>query len=420
MFYHLFSYLDMKFDLIGAGVFQYISFRTAMVVLTSLFIALFLGKRIINYLQKKQVSDEERDLGIENQYDKSKVPTMGGVIILLATLVPTLLFANLTNIYIILIIIATVWLGFMGFVDDYIKVFRKKKEGVSERFKIIGQVGLGIIVGTILYFHPSVTVRESMSYEQYEVMEEQLKEGKAKVSFSEDGKQVFVDHRSTRTSIPFAKGNELNYANALKFVGKNYKDWSWLIYIPIIIFIIVAVTNGANLTDGLDGLNAGVSAIVVLTLALFAYVSGNTIFANYLNIMYIPNLGELVIFSGALIGASIGFLWYNAYPAQIFMGDTGSLTYGGVIAIMAIFVRKELLLPLMCGVFLIEVISVLIQRYWFKYTRIRFGQGRRVFLMAPIHHHFQKKGYVEPKIVARFWIVGISLAILTFITIKLR
>jgi len=420
MFYHLFTYLDRKIDMPGAGLFHYISFRTSMVVLTSLIIALFVGKRIIIALQKKQINDSERDLGIVNQYDKSKVPTMGGVIILLATLVPTILFADLTNIYIVLILVATFWLGTIGFIDDYIKVFKKNKGGVSERFKITGQVLLGIIIGTTLYFHPAVTVRETMTKKQFESRTERLIRDDAKISYSIDSSLVYAEYRSTKTTIPFVKGNQMDYANLLKFIGHNYKDWAWLIYIPLIIFIIVAVSNGANLTDGLDGLNAGVSAIIVLTMAAFAYVSGNTIFANYLNIMYIPNTSELVVFSGALIGASIGFLWYNAYPAQIFMGDTGSLTYGGVIAIMAIFVRKELLLPLLCGVFLIEVLSVLIQRYWFKYTRLRFGTGKRVFLCAPIHHHYQKIGYTEPKIVARFWIIGISLAILTFITLKVR
>jgi phospho-N-acetylmuramoyl-pentapeptide-transferase len=420
MLYHLFTYLDQKFDLVGAGVFQFITFRAAMGVLFSLFIALFFGKRIISYLQKKQISDEVRELGLEDKYDKSKTPTMGGVIILLSILVPTLLFANLTNIYIILILISTVWLGLIGFLDDYIKVFKRNKDGLAGKYKLIGQASLGVIVGVTLYFHNGVVMRETLTPAQYEKNKTELLKHQADITYNEETQMYQAEYKSTKTTIPFFKNNELDYAKILKFTGKDYTDWGWLIYIPIIIFIIMAVSNGANLTDGLDGLNAGVSVFIVLTLAIFAYVSGNTIFADYLNIMYIPNLGELAIFSAAMIGACIGFLWYNAYPAQIFMGDTGSLSIGGLVAVLAIIVRKELLIPILCGVYLIETISVLIQRYYFKYTRIRYGEGRRVFLMAPIHHHYQKKGYTEPKIVARFWIVGISLAILTFITLKLR
>jgi len=420
MLYYLFSYLEKSFDLPGAGVFQYISFRTAMSVLFSLIIGLFIGKKIIQLLQSKQIKDEQRELGLQNQYDKSLTPTMGGIIIILSMLIPTLLFADLTNIYIQLVIISTIWLGLIGFIDDYIKVFKHKKEGLRGTFKILGQFLLAIIIGTTLYFHDDVVIRESMSFKEYNARINEFKNQNAKVTYLDDYQIYVVEHKSTKTTIPFIKNNELDYAKILKFTGDNYTSFAWLIFIPIIIFIIVAVSNGANLTDGLDGLNAGVSAIVVLVLAIFAYVSGNTIFSRYLNIMYIPNLGELAVFSGAMIGASIGFLWYNAYPAQIFMGDTGSLTLGGLIAILAIFVRKELLIPILCGIFFLESLSVIIQRYWFKYTRIRFGHGKRVFLMAPLHHHYQKKGYTEPKIVARFWIIGISLAILTFITLKIR
>ena len=420
MLYHLFTYLDQKFDLIGAGLFQFYTFRTAMGVLLSLVIATFFGKRIIRYLQSKQISDENRDLGLEDKYDKSKTPTMGGIIILLSILVPTILFADLTNIYIILVIVSTIWLGLIGFIDDYIKVFKKNKDGLSGKYKLLGQASLGVIVGLTLYFSPAVVMRETLTEKQYFAHQEELEASNAIIKYNEESNTYQAEYKSTKTTIPFIKNNELDYAKFIKFVGPNYLDWAWLIYIPIIIFIIMAVSNGANLTDGLDGLNAGVSVFIVLTLAIFAYVSGNTIFADYLNIMYIPHLAELAIFSGAMVGACIGFLWYNAYPAQVFMGDTGSLSIGGLVAILAIIVRKELLIPILCGVYFIEAISVLIQRYWFKYTRIRYGEGRRVFLMAPLHHHYQKKGYTEPKIVARFWIIGISLAILTFITLKLR
>jgi phospho-N-acetylmuramoyl-pentapeptide-transferase len=419
MLYHLFTYLENEFSIPGAGVFQYVTFRTAMSVLFSLVIALFFGKRIITFLQKKQISDEVRELGLEDKFDKSKTPTMGGIIILLSILIPTLLFANLTNIYIILILVSTVWLGMIGFIDDYIKVFKKNKEGLSGKFKLIGQFSLGIIVGTTLYFHPDVVIMENMSPGKYEQVKESI-ENPEDVVFDEEENIYQIKQKSTKTTIPFFKNNEFDYASLLKWVGNNYKQWAFLIFIPFIIFLIGAVSNGANLTDGLDGLNAGVSAIIVLTLAIFAYVSGNIVFSSYLNIMYIPDLHEIVIFSGALIGACIGFLWYNAYPAQVFMGDTGSLTLGGVIAILAIFVRKELLIPILCGIFLVESLSVILQVSYFKYTRKKFGEGRRIFKMAPIHHHFQKKGYVEPKIVARFWIVGISLAIITIITLKLR
>jgi phospho-N-acetylmuramoyl-pentapeptide-transferase len=421
MLYHLFTYLDENFRVPGAGLFKYYSFRTAMAIITSLFISLFIGKKIINYLKSKQISDEIRELGLNDAYDKSSVPTMGGIIIILSILIPTLLFANLTNVYVILIIISTIWLGLLGFLDDYIKVFRHNKAGLRGKFKIIGQVLLGIIIGTTLYFSKDVVVRkpvtEVVANRQIEVFKAK---NHAKVVYNEKDKIYQVEMKSTKTTIPFVKNNEFDYADLLKFVGKDYEKWAYLIYIPIIIFLITAVSNGANLTDGLDGLNAGISTVIVFTLAIFAYVSGNIIFANYLNIMYIPNLGEMTIFAGAMIGAGIGFLWFNAYPAQVFMGDTGSLPLGGLIAILAIIIRKELLIPLLCGIFLIESLSVIIQVGYFKYSRKIYGEGRRIFKMSPIHHHFQKSGYPEPKIVARFWIVGIILAVLTFITLKIR
>ncbi len=420
MLYHLFTYLDKEFDMTGAGLFQYLSFRTSMAILLSLFVGLFIGKAIIRYLQSKQISDEVRNLGLEDRYNKASTPTMGGIIILLSVLVPTLLFADLTNIYVILVIIATIWLGFIGFVDDYIKVFKHNKQGLRGRAKIIGQVGLGIIVGATLYFNNHVTVREVLTPEQFEIQKETFQDNHSVVRFDAAKKEYLVDHHSTRTTIPFIKNNELDYAKILAFIGPDYRKWAFLIYIPIIILIIVAVSNGANLTDGLDGLNAGVSSITIITLAILAYVSGNTRFSEYLNIMYIPNLGEVVIFMGALLGACIGFLWYNAYPAQVFMGDTGSLTLGGLIAILAIIIRKELLIPVLCGVFLMENLSVVLQVGYFKYTKRKYGKGRRIFLMAPLHHHYQKKDYPEPKIVARFWIVSIALALITIITLKVR
>lgn len=420
MLYHLFAHLEQEFNLPGAGLFQFLSFRTAMAVLFSLIVGLFLGKRIIKYLQSKQMSDEQRELGLEDKYNKSSVPTMGGIIILLSILIPTLLFANLTNIYVILLIVATIWLGLIGFIDDYIKVFEKNKKGIKSRTKLVGQIILGLIVATTLFFHHGVTIRESLSQEQLELRRTELENKNAKITFNKEEEVYFAEYRSTRTTIPFVKSNDLDYAKILKFTGPDYEKWSLFIYIPIIIFIIVAVSNGANLTDGLDGLNAGVTAIAVLTLAILAYVSGNSIFADFLNIMYIPNLGEVVVFSGALIGACIGFLWFNAYPAQVFMGDTGSLALGGLVAILAVIIRKELLIPILCGIFLIENLSVVMQVSYFKYTKKKYGEGKRIFKMAPIHHHFQKMGHPEPKIVARFWIVGISLAIITIITLKIR
>jgi len=347
---------------------------------------------------------------------------MGGIIILLAIFFPTLLFANLGNVYVILVLASTAWLGIIGFMDDYIKNFKKDKEGLAGKFKIMGQVVLGLIVAFVLYAHPDVVIRENVSSQQYESIKEVYEKGVERITTENDKgtKNVLIERKSTKTTIPFLKGNELNYADLLAFLGHGYQDWAWLIYIPIVIFIITAVSNGANLTDGLDGLTAGISAIIVLTLAAFAYVSGNTIFADYLNIMYIPNLGEVVIFTGSMAGACIGFLWYNAYPAQVFMGDTGSLSLGGLIAVLALMVRKELLIPLMCGIFLAESLSVILQVGYYKYTKRQYGEGKRIFMMSPLHHHYQKLGFPEPKIVTRFWIVGISLAILTILTLKIR
>jgi phospho-N-acetylmuramoyl-pentapeptide-transferase len=421
MFYHLFTWFDAQFDFPGAGVFQYLTFRASMAVLFSLLISFIIGQKLIRYLRKKQISDEIRDLGLKGQSEKKNTPTMGGIIIIMAIILPTLLFADLTNIYIILILISTIWLGVLGFIDDYIKVFRKNKSGLAGHFKIIGQIILGIGISVTLAFHPDVVIRETIPAESISNNQKVLSSnGKAKVVFNQKEDIYQIEHRSTKTTIPFIKQNEFDYAKILSFLGPNHKKWAFLIYIPIIIFLIVAVSNGANLTDGLDGLNAGVSAIVVLTLAIFAYLSGNSIFSDYLNIMYIPNLGEMVIFTAAMIGASIGFLWFNAFPAQIFMGDTGSLTYGGLIAIIAVMVRKELLLPVLCGIFFIESLSVILQVAYFKYTKRKYGAGKRIFRMSPLHHHYQKKDYPEPKIVVRFWIIGIALAIISIVTLKLR
>ena len=404
MLYYLFTYLHEAFDLPGAGVFQYISFRAAMAVIVSLLISMIFGKSIIRILAKKQVGESVRDLGLEGQSEKAGTPTMGGVIILSAILIPTLLFAKLDNIYVILMLITTVWMGFIGFLDDYIKVFKKDKEGLAGKFKILGQVSLGLIVGSILYFHPDVVMRE-----QVEVVNES-----AQIEYVQE------DVKSTMTTIPFVKNNEFDYSDLLSWAGEKAQDWAWLIFIPMVIFIVTAVSNGANLTDGIDGLATGTSAIIGLVLAIFAYVSGNIIFADYLNIMYIPNSGELVIFIGAFVGACVGFLWYNSYPAQVFMGDTGSLAIGGIIAVFAIAIRKELLIPIVCGIFLVENLSVVMQVTYFKYTKKKYGAGKRIFLMSPLHHHYQKAGLHESKIVTRFWIVGIMLAILSFVTLKLR
>ena len=418
MLYYLFRYLD-QLDVPGAGVFNYISFRSAMAVITSLFISMLIGKKIINYLRKRQVGELVRDLGLEGQYQKQGTPSMGGIIILASILIPVLLFAKLDNIYIILMILTTVWLGFIGFVDDYIKVFRKNKKGLAARSKLIGQVVLGIIVGVTFYFSKDVIIMEKVPVAELTPMERIEMLDQRRPIYG-DG-QVTMEHKSTKTTIPFVKNNEFNYAWLVAFIPESVrKPATWLIYVLIVIFIVTAVSNGANLTDGLDGLATGTSAIIGVALAILAYVSSNTIIANYLNIMYIPNSAELVIYAAAFIGATIGFLWYNSFPAQVFMGDTGSLALGGIIAVFAIVIRKELLIPVLCGIFLVENLSVVLQVSWFRHTRKKFGTGRRIFLMAPLHHHYQKKGYPEPKIVTRFWIVSIILAVISIVTLKIR
>lgn len=412
MLYYLFEYLDKRLDIPGTGVFQYITFRSALAVMLSLLISTVFGKRIINFLRNQQVGETVRELGLAGQNEKAGTPTMGGLIIILATLIPVVLLTKLDNIYIVLLIVTTLWMGTIGFVDDYIKIFKKDKEGLKGGFKVIGQVGLGLIVGSVLYFHPGVTVRDDANSKSTAIYST---EHTATVITQTD-----LEEKSTLTTIPFFKNNEFDYAELLAWTGDNYRDWAWLIFIPIVIFIITAVSNGANLTDGIDGLAAGTSAISVAALGLFAFVSGNIILSNYLNIMYIPDSGEMTVFIAAFVGALIGFLWYNSYPAAVFMGDTGSLTIGGIIAVLAIAVRKEMLIPLLCGIFLVENFSVVLQVSYFKYTKKRFGEGRRIFLMSPLHHHYQKKGYHESKIVTRFWIVGILLAILSIVTLKLR
>ncbi len=417
MLYYLFDWLDHLVNFPGARLFQYISFRASAAIIVSLIISLIIGKRIIQYLQLKQVGEIVRNLGLEGQVQKQGTPTMGGLIIIAAIVIPVLLFAKLENIYIIIMLISTVWLGAIGFLDDYIKVFKKDKKGLSGKFKIVGQVGLGLIVGLILFFHPQVVIKEKAVNQHYIQTDNMFQVESYKTSPSIYSSQSV---KSTKTTIPFVKNNELDYADALKWMGEGYEMWAFLIFIPIIIFIITAVSNGANLTDGLDGLATGTSAIIGVTLGILAYVSGNTVFANYLNIMYIPNTGELVIFIGAFVGACMGFLWYNTFPAQIFMGDTGSLTLGGIIAVFAIIIRKELLIPILCGIFLVQSLSVIMQVSYFKYTKKKYGEGRRIFLMSPLHHHYQKRGYHEAKIVQRFVIVGIVLAILTIITLKIR
>jgi phospho-N-acetylmuramoyl-pentapeptide-transferase len=409
MLYYLFEYLRKTLDMPGAGVFQYITFRSALAFMLSLLLSTIYGKRIINFLRNQQVGETVRELGLAGQNEKAGTPTMGGLIIIFATLVPVLLFARLQNIYIVLLIVTTLWMGSIGFVDDYIKIFKKDKQGLKGIFKVIGQVGLGLIVGTVLYFNPAVTVRTDIGRTDL------LKANGTTVML-----RAPVEEKSTATTIPFVKNNEFDYAEVLSFLGEGYEKWAWLIFIPVVIFIITAVSNGANLTDGIDGLAAGTSAISVLALGIFTFVSGNIIFSNYLNIMYIPNSGEMTVFISAFVGALIGFLWYNSFPASVFMGDTGSLTIGGIIAVLAIAVRKEILIVLFCGIFLAESASVILQVGYFKYTKKRFGEGRRIFLMSPLHHHYQKKGYHESKIVTRFWIVAIMLAILSIVTLKLR
>lgn len=402
MLYYLLQYLDAAFDFPGAGLYQYITFRSGMAFILSLLISTLFGKKIIGYLRRQQIGETVRELGLEGQNEKAGTPTMGGIIIILATLIPVLLLARLDNIYVLVLILTTIWMGVIGFLDDYIKVFKKDKEGLKGRFKVVGQIGLGIIVGVIFYFHPNITVRDTPSL------------------LLETGTTSRFDIKSTATTIPFLKENEFDYGQLISWMGDGYENYVWLIFIPIVIFIVTAVSNGANLTDGIDGLAAGTSAITVVALGIFAFVSGNFIFANYLNIMYIPNSGEMTVFIAAFVGALVGFLWYNTFPAQVFMGDTGSLTIGGIIAVLAIAVRKELLIPVLCGVFLAENLSVVLQVSYFKYTKKRYGEGRRIFLMSPLHHHFQKKGYHESKIVTRFWIVSIFLAIFCVVSLKLR
>ena len=415
MFYYLFQYLK-ELDFPGAGIFQYITFRSACAIILSLAIAMIGGKKIIQILRSRQIGEGIRDLGLAGQMEKKGTPTMGGIIILLAILVPVLLFARLDNIYIQLMLITTVWLGLIGFADDYIKVFRKHKEGLKGRFKIIGQVGLGVIVGLTLYLSDDVVIRERAGIMDFGVRTSIVDEG-----FVDDEVRVLTkDIKSTKTTIPFFKHNELDYAWFTSWAGKYADGLGWLLFVLVTIFIITAVSNGANLTDGLDGLATGTSAIIGATLGVLAYVSGNMVYADYLNIMYIPHSGELVVFGAAFIGATIGFLWYNAFPAQVFMGDTGSLSIGGIIAVFAIIIHKELLIQVLCGIFLVENLSVVMQVGYFKYTRRKYGEGRRIFLMAPLHHHFQKKGISESKIVNRFWIVGIILAVVTIVTLKIR
>jgi phospho-N-acetylmuramoyl-pentapeptide-transferase len=416
MLYYLFLYLE-KFDVPGARLFQYISFRAALSIITSLIISLVFGKRIIHALQKKQIGETIRDLGLEGQMQKKGTPTMGGIIILASILIPVLLFGQLGNVYILLMLITTAWLGFVGFLDDYIKVFKKNKEGLRGKFKIAGQVVLGIVVGFTMFFSKDIVIRER-------ILNKEGKPISVYVTTTDMSKQVsFVmtnDFKSTKVNVPFFKNNEFDYASLISFMGSKSKHYVWIVFVLAVILIITFVSNGANLTDGLDGLAAGTSAIIGTTLGILAYLSGNLIYSNYLNIMYIPYTGELVVYVSAFIGAMIGFMWYNSYPAQVFMGDTGSLAIGGIIAVYAILIKKELLIPILCGIFVVESLSVIIQVAYFKYTRIKYGQGKRIFLMSPLHHHFQKKGYPEPKIVTRFWIVGILLAVITIVTLKIR
>lgn len=410
MLYYLFEYLEKEFQFPGASLFGFLTFRAALAIILSLLISTIFGKRIINFLHTKQVGETIRDLGLDGQKEKAGTPTMGGLIIILATLLPVLLVAKLDNIYIILLLITTLWMGVIGFIDDYLKKFKNDKEGLKGRFKVIGQIGLGIIVGLTLFFHSEVTIKEQIP----------LKE---RTTFAiEQGvpQQFYPESKSTKTTIPFFKGNEFDYADLITWIHPTLEPYAWIVFVLVVIFIITAVSNGANLTDGIDGLAAGTSAIIVLTLGIFAWVSGNIIFSDYLNIMYIPRVEEITIYIAAFVGALIGFLWYNTYPAQVFMGDTGSLTIGGIIAVIAIAVRKEWLIPLLCGIFLAENLSVVLQVGYFKYTKKKYGAGRRIFKMSPLHHHYQKSGYHESKIVVRFWIVGILLAVFAIVTLKLR
>ncbi len=412
MLYYLFEFLEEQFQLPGATLFSFITFRAALAMILSLLISTIYGKRIIRFLQRQQVGEVIRDLGLEGQKEKAGTPTMGGIIIILATLIPVLLLAKLENIYIILLIVTTLWMGTIGFIDDYIKKFKNDKEGLKGRFKVLGQVGLGLIVGFTLYFHPEVTIKEELPVTQQE--EVQI------VNNIFQPKQFKSEEKSTKTTIPFVKNNEFEYADLITWISPKLEKYAWIVFVLVAIFIITAVSNGANLTDGIDGLAAGTSAIIVLTLGIFAWVSGNIIFSDYLDIMYIPRVEEITIYIAAFVGALIGFLWYNTFPAQVFMGDTGSLTIGGIIAVIAIAVRKEWLIPVLCGVFLAENLSVVMQVSWFKYTKKKYGEGRRIFKMSPLHHHYQKSGYHESKIVTRFWIIGILLAIVSIVTLKIR
>tara|TARA_A100000164_G_scaffold155174_1_gene137738 strand:- start:308 stop:1519 length:1212 start_codon:yes stop_codon:yes gene_type:complete len=403
MLYYFFEFLENQYQIPGASLFTYISFRAAAAIITSLLISTIFGKRIIDFLRKKQIGESIRDLGLDGQIEKTGTPTMGGLIIIISTIIPVLLFANLNNIYIILLIVTLVWMGIIGFVDDYIKLYKKDKDGLRGKYKIIGQIILGLFVGFTLFFHPEVTVKDQSPF-----------------GIELQSADNLTEYKSTDTTIPFVKDNVFNYSDLITWIDPGLESYTWIVFIFFVVLIIAAVSNGANLTDGLDGLAAGSSAIIILTLGVFTWVSGNIIFSDYLNIMYIPRVGEITIFIGAFVGALVGFLWYNTYPAQVFMGDTGSLTIGGIIAVISIAVRKEWLIPLICGIFLVENISVIMQVFYFKYTRKKYGVGKRIFLMSPLHHHFQKKGYHESKIVTRFWIVGIALAILSIITLKIR
>ena len=409
MLYYLFEYLEKQYQFPGASLFGYISFRSAAAIITSLLISTIFGKKIIQFLKFKQIGESIRDLGLQGQKEKAGTPTMGGIIIIIATLIPVLLFSKLENIYIILLIVTMLWMGLIGFVDDYIKKFKSDKDGLKGYLKIIGQVILGIVVGSVLYFHPEVTIKDKPENPNKIV----------NVSNSEI-KDLRVEEKSTRTTIPFFKNNEFDYSKLITWISPGMKKYSWIIFIPFVIFIVTAVSNGANLTDGIDGLAAGTSAIIVLTLGIFTWVSGNVIFSEYLNIMYIPRVEEMTIFIAAFVGSLIGFLWYNTYPAQVFMGDTGSLAIGGVIAVIAIAVRKEWLIPILCGIFLVENLSVILQVSYFKFTRKKYGTGKRIFKMSPLHHHYQVSGFHESKIVTRFWIVGILLAIISIVTLKIR
>lgn len=409
MLYYLFEYLELQYQFPGASLFRYISFRSATALITALLISTIFGKKVIEFLSSKQIGESIRDLGLEGQKEKAGTPTMGGLIIIFATLIPVLLFAKLENIYIILLIATMLWMGLIGFIDDYIKKFKSDKDGLKGYLKIIAQVILGVVVGSVLYFHPEVTIKDKVS-----------NSNKIVNVVNEDGADLRIEEKSTRTTIPFFKNNEFDYSNLITWISPDLKKYAWLIFIPFIIFIITAVSNGANLTDGIDGLAAGTSAIIVLTLGIFTWVSGNIIFSEYLNIMYIPRVEEMTIFIAAFVGSLIGFLWYNTYPAQVFMGDTGSLAIGGVIAVIAIAVRKEWLIPILCGVFLVENLSVIMQVSYFKFTRKKYGVGKRIFKMSPLHHHYQVSGLHESKIVTRFWIIGILLAIISIVTLKIR